>query len=365
MPTPTATPLPVTVHLQPDGGGDYGSLADAVRDAPDEATIVLAAGTYVLKETLVIDRPLLLEGAGMDETVVFGPDLAVVARFTGSGRFGAQDLTFRSEGDRSSDVVVADGGDVYFARCRFTGATAGRDAGGAGLLVMGDTTGMIRDSVADFNDIGIRLTDQVRPNVEWNLATDNASAGIAYQENATGIATRNECSHGQIGILIEGSANPAIHWNLCTDNSIGGIVYRDDAAGTATDNECVWNGVHGITVADHARPELTGNVCTDNGGAGIFYKDDAGGTASENETWRNLYGVQLSGRSNPDIRKNWCVMNEEAGILYADDSGGLAYRNECRDNGKYGLWVAVTASPILDGNDLYDNQEQDLLDLRP
>ena len=70
-------------------------------------------------------------------------------------------------------------------------------------------------------------------------------------------------------------------------------------------------------------------------------------------------------RSNPDLRKNYCAMNEEAGILYTDSSGGLAYRNECRDNGRYGIWVDVTAHPVLDDNQLLDNLEQDLVDQRP
>jgi len=365
MPTPTSTPPPFAVYLSADGSGDYPSVEDAVRNAPDGAAIYLAAGTYEVKETLAVNRPLMLRGVGIDETVVSGPGLTTVARFTGPGPFGAEDVTFRREGSQAGDVVVANGGEAYFARCRFTGATTTRGEAGAGLELIGNTTGTVRDSIADYNDIGIRVSGQAQPLVEWNLATENTQIGIAYADQASGTAQRNECSNGATGIVVSGQAFPTIRWNVCTDNSVAGILYRDGAGGIATGNDCVWNGVHGITVSDEARPELMGNLCTDNGGAGIFFKDDAGGTASENALWRNVYGAQLAGRSNPDLRKNECAMNEEAGILYADDSGGLAYRNECHDNGRYGIWVDVTAQPLLDGNVLSDNLEQDLYDQRP
>jgi parallel beta-helix repeat protein len=365
LPTPTATPPPFTVYLGPGGAGDYSSLEDAVRNAPDEATIVLDAGTYEVKETLGLNRPLMLQGAGMDATVISGAGLAVLARFSAEGRFGAQGITFRIEGEQASDVVVADGGEAYFANCRFTGASGPRGEAGAGLKLVGHTAGTVRDSIADDNRVGIRVTDQANPTVEWNLATDNLQTGILYEDGASGTAARNECSNGGTGIVVSDQAFPTLQRNLCTDNSVSGIAYRGNGGGIATRNECVWNGVHGITVSDAARPNLERNLCTDSSGAGVFYKDDAGGSASENACHSNVYGIEVAGNADPELRKNVCAVNRQAGILYADQSSGLAYRNECHDNGQYGIWVDVTAAPLLDDNVLYDNLEQDLFDQRP
>ena len=57
---------PITV----DGAGKYKTLAAAVAAAPPEATITVCAGTYV--ETVVIDRPMTLIGAGQDKTFLDG-----------------------------------------------------------------------------------------------------------------------------------------------------------------------------------------------------------------------------------------------------------------------------------------------------
>jgi hypothetical protein len=57
---------PITVN----GAGKYTTLAAAVAAAPPEATITVCAGTYV--ETVVIDRPMTLIGAGQGETFLDG-----------------------------------------------------------------------------------------------------------------------------------------------------------------------------------------------------------------------------------------------------------------------------------------------------
>ena len=57
---------PITVN----GEGKYATLAAAVAAAPPQATITVCAGTYV--ETVIVDRPLTLLGAGQDVTVLDG-----------------------------------------------------------------------------------------------------------------------------------------------------------------------------------------------------------------------------------------------------------------------------------------------------
>lgn len=57
---------PITVN----GAGKYTTLAAAVAAAPPSATITVCAGTYV--ETVVIDRPMTLIGAGQGKTFLDG-----------------------------------------------------------------------------------------------------------------------------------------------------------------------------------------------------------------------------------------------------------------------------------------------------
>jgi hypothetical protein len=58
IPTPTAPAGSVTVHLSPDGSGDYPDLAAALAAVSEGATFLLAAGTYYLPASLTISKPV-------------------------------------------------------------------------------------------------------------------------------------------------------------------------------------------------------------------------------------------------------------------------------------------------------------------
>ena len=120
-PTAVPTPAPVTVRLASDGSGDYATLGEAVAAVPDGSVIWLDAGTFPV-EPLEIEKSLHLAGVGIQETVIASGGGEFVVRYTGSGLFTVEDLTFRYEGSDAADVVVMQGGQIEASRCRFTGA---------------------------------------------------------------------------------------------------------------------------------------------------------------------------------------------------------------------------------------------------
>jgi cytoskeletal protein RodZ len=56
-PTITPTPEPVTIHIAPDGSGDYPSLEGAVAVVPHDSTIVLDPGAHHLFRPLAVNKP--------------------------------------------------------------------------------------------------------------------------------------------------------------------------------------------------------------------------------------------------------------------------------------------------------------------
>jgi hypothetical protein len=60
------------ISVNPDGSGDYTTIHEAAEAAMSGDTIQVAAGTY--NETVLIDKPLHLAGAGMGETILNPPD---------------------------------------------------------------------------------------------------------------------------------------------------------------------------------------------------------------------------------------------------------------------------------------------------
>jgi CubicO group peptidase (beta-lactamase class C family) len=183
------------IYLSPDGHGDYPSLTQAVRQAPDGATIVLAAGVYRLPAPLDVYRSLSLRGAGPDRTTVIGTTAGHVLGFSGNGALSAKGITFRhvSVGPESdpSDVALFRGGTVELSDCRFAGATLGESAGGfqggAGVRLLGDTRARLRDCVAE-NDAqaGVVCEPHARPLMERVSFAGNGRAGLFVVPGRTG-----------------------------------------------------------------------------------------------------------------------------------------------------------------------------------
>ncbi len=365
-PPPTFTPTPVVIRLETDGSGAYATLEEAVQKVLEGGTILLGPGIYRLAQPLEVQKPLRLIGAGKEQTIIVSEAEGHVVRFSDHGPFTVEDIAFHHEGTAMASVVVVTGGEIAFARCRFTGAIqTEEEQTTAGLWLDGDTNGVVRDcAVEDNQTVGIYVGGQAQPTLEWNLCLNNTGAGIAYRGRSGGAATRNECTGNRVGISVDEQAKPALEWNLCADNSEAGIVYSGDSGGTARQNECLWNGVHGIVIGGRSEPTLESNICMNNKEAGIVYSDTAGGLAQHNGCIENGNGIYVSNEAQPKLEKNMCWGNLDSGIAYVDGSGGLAYRNECVSNRRYGIWVTGTAKPILESNDCYENGEEDIFDER-
>ncbi|MCK4472508.1 MAG: right-handed parallel beta-helix repeat-containing protein [Anaerolineae bacterium] len=270
IPTPISLATPTPIRVDADDSKDSPGLVEAVRLAPDGATILLGPGTYHLAEPLDIRKPLRLVGTGVDETEIVSKAEGYAIRFSGKGPFVAEGITFRHEGTAAADVVVVQGGEVSFACCRFAGLPSEWGEGArVGLRLQGETTGIVRDCV-----------------VVGNYAA---------------------------GILVEGQSQPTLEGNICTDNGAG-IAYFESASGTARQNKCSRNG-EGISVNQHARPTLEGNVCSDNTTFGIHYLGEAGGVIRQNECARNWVGIFLTGSADPNVEDNNCHSNAYEDVL--------------------------------------------------
>jgi parallel beta-helix repeat protein len=306
--TPTPTPGPVTVRVAPDGSGDYPSLGAAIEVVSERSTLILDPGAYRLAEPLDIHKSLYLVGAGMDQTEIVSEAEEYVVRFSGDGSFSAEDLTFRHQGEAAADVVIVQGGEATFTRCRFTGAAyVEGERGGSGLQLEGLTTGLVQDCVAEGNGtVGIFIGDQAQATLEANTCSDNG-IGIICGNRASGVARQNQCTGNQIGIGIANQAQVTLEENVFSDNGTG------------------------IFIMDEAQPTLEENICSDNESAGISYFDNAGGVARQNRTTGNgIFDITVLGQAHPTLERNVC----SSGILFAG-----------------GIYIEESAAPALINND--------------
>lgn len=362
LPSPTPDLEPVTVRVAPDGSGDYESLEAAVEAVPPGSSILLQPGTYRLSGALEIEKPLSLLGTGMEETVVSGIEGDQVVLLSGPGPFSVEGITFRYEGPGWARVMTVDGAEIDILRCRFTGAVWSdeEERGGDGLLLWGTTTGSIRESRFDGNELhGIELQDQAQPLLEGNVATGNGENGFVYFEESSGTARNNDCSgNGLHGIGAAEQAQPVLEENVCNDNGEVGIRFSGSASGTARSNTCSRNGLHGIQVSDEAEATLEGNTCSENEEVGIRFSDSASGIVRNNRCTGNLlHGISVNDETRPAIEENICNENQEVGIRFSDSAAGTARANECSGNGLHGVSVSGQAMPVLEDNTCLNNAQ--------
>jgi parallel beta-helix repeat protein len=361
-PTEPPIPEPVSVRVAPDGSGDYANLEAAIEAVPPGSTIQLDPGTYQLAGSLEIEKSLILQGAGMDETLVTGSQGTQVVFFSGPGSFAAQDIAFRYEGSGPARVMTVDVGEIDIARCRFSGGiwSESEKMGGNGLLLRGNTTGSIHGSHFEANGLsGLELQDQVQVLLEDNVFKDNGKSGLIYFDDSGGTARRNESTgNGLHGIEVREQARPSLEGNTCTQNVQDGVAYFEQSGGVALQNTCSDNGLHGIGVNEEAQPTLEENVCENNASVGIRFSGSSSGTARNNHSTGNqLHGLAIRNEAQPILEGNTCVANAQDGIAYFEQSGGVARENRCAENGLHGISVNEDAHPTLEDNVCENNTE--------
>lgn len=291
----------------------------------------------------------------------------------------------------------------------------------AGFLLTENSNLSLENNICQHNDgFGVVIRDSASGLALNNKCNDNVVAGFFLVSSGEITLKNNECSNNGAkedssgGIIVRGPTKPTLEGNTCTDNPSYGIVYREDAGGKAINNNFSHNGREGIHIEGNAAPELEGNTCNQNSlagiyiqdeaapylknnsclqngtaenGAGIVYFDKTEGVAIGNTVSGNRDGFFLGGEAAPQLLENNCSENIEYGIFYSSTTEGMAMKNQCTGNGKAGIFAAEystpllqenicsgnlvgiaiveTANPELVNNDLYENTQDDLVDLRP
>jgi parallel beta-helix repeat protein len=232
----------------------------------------------VLLQTVVIEKPLAISGAGVDETTILTHADVAGVQYGGDGTLSISDLTLRHSAAAAADLLSAFSGEIDLANCRIQGApisSAGQY--GAGLFILNDA--QVRAGgceIVDNGGAGILLIRQAQLTLEDSLVSANA-AGILFDGSTSGEVSGNVIEeNGDAGIYVFAGAHPQISGNQILNNLGYGIHYEldENAGGLVEDNELTNNNVVGptatgtdIVIYNAFAPELAGNVCK--GGEGL------------------------------------------------------------------------------------------------
>jgi parallel beta-helix repeat protein len=324
--------------VDPEGGGDARTIADALSRAGDGATIAVRPGLYA--ETVVVDRPAHLTAAVAGEPPVIapegGPCLIATAR-------GASIAGFRLHAPAGGDPVAPP------VPC---------------LVIAGGTLSVTENRVSSASGPAILVRDGANPEIHENIIENSAGSGIVVTAGAGGVIGGNTISGAAgSGLIVRGGAAPRI-----TDNTIessGGVVFAEGAKGTFEGNRIVASRTSAIEVTTGADPAVVDNTIEGSAEAGIFVYDHGKGRYEGNTiVGSRLSGVVVASGSVPRLTGNVIRDSGEHGILVIDRSGGVVDRNAVSNNHGHGIAVGESAEIELGENRLDGNAEPQLLDAR-
>jgi parallel beta-helix repeat protein len=347
-----------SIVVDPSGGGDYRTIAEAVANAADGDTVLVRPGTYI--EAVVVDKDITLTGDGpVEDIVISAPDdgpTAVLSPSWGSAAdpFAVQllgvdaelsNLTFR--GERST--VVATGGDPAIKGLVLEGVgipyRGGDSAGGNGIVVNDGSTATLTGNV--LNGGGpIGIFDLSEPLVEGNTLSDGPHIWGGFGDGAV---IRGNTITGPFvrGIGLFNATSPLIEGNTISGTGQFGV----DVGGggpRVTGNTISGRGMAAINVTETygsvGVPVISGNTLTGNG-AGIAW-DSAEGTIEGNTVREGTAGIViLSGA--PLVAGNVVEGLEQRGLVVGSGTSPTLSGNTSCGNGE-NLRVADGATPVID-----------------
>lgn len=281
--------------------GDFPTLPDAVAAARERDRIVVAEGTWA--GPVVIDKPLTLEGAGRDRTIVEVDAAASCAATFGPGSSGSRvsGITFRHRGfdsgpNRFSALLVR-GAELTLADCRVADSAghglavqeAGRVAASRCLFENNGWDGVAvrgAGSRIEFSECeatgnfghGFDLWDGGSGALHRCIARDNSANGILVDTTAADVVIgENDLrANREYGIVVSAAASGRIHGNQSRENLLGGMAVRFSAARLSFENNRLENNLGpGLALEQGLRPEsFSTNLATGNGGKNTVLNAD-------------------------------------------------------------------------------------------
>ena len=321
---PTATPTPEPVPTVPvtydgvyaievDGSGHYFTIEEALEQVTNGAELRLGAGTFLITAPLVIDKDIVLTGAGQNSTTI-------------------------TMGD-TNDLIIS----VTEAEVTITDLTTD---GGSGVNVNESEIDIHRVTFQRSSLNGLTISNSVGT-VTDSTAKDNAGAGFVWRKQAPSMS------------LVWWKQAPGMASNKTTQNNGGKAFQIGSGSGDLelTGNTAQNNAVSGFEIGGSAAPQLTGNTSKDNAGSGFVWFEQASGVASNNTSQNNQYhGFQISGSALLELTGNTSNNNRYSGFLFTGSAAVDLTDNTAKDNAQAGFVWAVQASGVASNNTAQNNQ---------
>lgn len=248
------TKLPVQNETQSKG---YATIQEAIDEAEEGDTILVAPGTYTEALTLSV-KGLTLESVGGRDTTIIDADGADVAVMIGAAGLGTITFDgFTVQGWGVSGIVQPMGrggaGSAFHVLNNRVIVPESVPSHGNSIQVSGDNS-IVRGNIVDTTTI----------DADWS-----ASGILVYRAKGV-LVEENEVGGASVGISVGGGlyAQPKAEDNTIQNNTIGntgvGIAVEGEVEGTLIEGNTIAGSATGIRIFSHSSKIPTDTTITDN-----------------------------------------------------------------------------------------------------
>lgn len=360
---------------------NHYDLESLISKAITGQQIFLKPGTYYISNTINIDKPLSIIGAGPDRTRICCNGARQILRYCHQGKLTLQKIAFyESSIAGEGGIVSVFNGFAELTNCWIVGNEVDRTAPSSsmglefvlsqgkiekchvvnisanGIFIGNNSNFEVSHSVFEANrGEGIKIFDSTIY-MHNSLVCNNDSNGIKAKNVQGEIVSSKFTGNGFDGLRIEDSQELSITENVFRKNKNTGVFALGEGSLHIENNECSQNEWVGIFCHGSCIGMVRNNICMHNSYAGLGAAGDSmvmfvGNLCKENQ----VLGISLLQRANCKVAENYCVSNFDAGIGVGDEALPEIERNYCENNCGDGIRIWGQAKPQIDANFLRKN----------
>ncbi len=314
----------VVLRVSKDEGAEYRTVQEAIDAAPPAAVVRVGAGVF--QETLRIDKPLVLEGAGWQKTTIQAPPALPESTLKKAwDEFDQEYRQAKTEDEKGAlrraffesvgrpALWLRDASGVTIRGVKFTASVRHNITNwlpGALVLVRRAELQMVDCALLGSPRSGIWIVDGSEVEIRRSLIAAVWGTGIVIGERKEGKNVRvavtdcdvRNCHYA--GITISRGNEAVIRRCRVSGAAWHGIRY-DDCSPTIEGNFIFGNARCGIYASGKTGGTVKGNLFTHSEGTGMSCWFRNSDTIAENTFANNqAAGLTVSGASEPKVQRN-------------------------------------------------------------
>jgi F-box protein 11 len=312
----------------------FSTISEAVQSSSEGDRIVVHPGVY--NETVELDKPVQLIGAGPEKVLLVNSSLTVVdvKPSAGDATIANMEIKFDAPEDNPSlrqyCIQVPGGASPTVHNCHFTNTSFC----GACVYVHGSGARprVTHCTIANANNVGVFVDDHAHGYFEHNNIHGNKLAGVWIKNYASPVFRENEVHHGK---------------------DVGFFVFQD-GQGVLESNDIHSNRIAGIEIKNDANPIIYKCSIHHGSTGGVYVHDRGRGQFIENKIFANTYaGVWITSESNPTLRDNEIFGGLQGGVYFFGGGRGVLENNNIHSNTLAGVQIRTGSDPIIRNNEIH------------